>query len=153
MDYSFGFLGVGGLFVLSFFAITFSKNKRIRKLCGIPFYYKLVYKDVKKAPRFSLDINGRYTLVGAPDAIFKHFLLKRYRIVEMKSREIRNGYAKKRELYQVTMYIEMVRQKFGARGQYKGYLAYRNGYKEVSENKGVFKWLTQEKGIDLQRCG
>jgi hypothetical protein len=133
------------LFIILFFSLfSIWKNAGAKKLFNIPWYYRVVSLDMGGNKAKNIFFNGVY---GKPDAIFKHILLPKYIVGELKGRLFKadlRGY----EYAQIMLYIGIMKKtRFGF---IKGKIAYKNKVIDIDFDKRIFREIMHCKPKAIQ---
>lgn len=127
--------------VIIFIAVGLSylrQRLRIYTLFGLSvFRYRLISADMGKVGRKKI-YRGR-DLTGAPDVVFADRLKPRIIVCEYKSRLAKNR-VKKRERYQVVLYIGLL-QEIYPRHRIEGRLRYRDKVVDIGFDPQLYSWL------------
>jgi len=121
------------------------RNAGAKKLFDVPWYYITLSLDIGGS-------KGRYYrykgIIGVPDAVFKHILLPRYIVGELKGRKL-NGHVRRYEYGQLMLYIGILKKKHFF-SSVKGRLAYKDDIKYSDFEPRIFKEIISKKSAALK---
>ena len=123
------------LCLASIAAFVLLRNMGAKKLFNVPWYYIVMSLDIGGAKGKMYSYNG---VNGIPDAVFKHVLLPKVIVGELKGRVVHNGAIRSYEFAQIQLYIGMLKKK-SIFGRVTGRLAYKHEVILTPYNSRVFK--------------
>lgn len=122
--------------IVIFFSFLLIGRSGPKKLFNVPWYYRTVSLDIgkKKGKLYS-----HKKINGIPDAVFKHVLLPKYIVGELKGRKLGRSAVRGYEHNQIMLYVGILNQRYW--GFVSGRLAYKDTVKKISYNKAEFKHM------------
>jgi hypothetical protein len=128
------------LLFITFKGVSLIKDAHIKTRFNLPWYYQVISHDLGNNPKIKyLNYKG---VVGVPDAIFKHCLLPKWIVGEVKGRRY-SGTIRDREKYQLTLYLGFVNKK--QIGTVSGLFLFKNAVVPFAFQRKSFNWLISNK--------
>lgn len=123
------------------FSFILLRNVGAKKQFNVPWYYITLSLDIGGAKGRLYSYKG---INGIPDAVFKHCLLPRYIVGELKGRKFGRAGMRKYEFGQLMLYIGILKKRYFF-SSVKGRLSYKDKVLNVDYDKKIFSEIINMK--------